>query len=206
MNILEIDNGTAASVVDGIKKTLLIYNLDIQKMSGIGSDNSSVMTGKNNGVHAILKKEVNHLILVRCVCHSVQLSVTAAAVNSLPDHLEFLLAETYNWFSHSTSRQLNYKLMYNALNNGINPLKIVRVSDTRWLSIQVAICRILDQWEDLKDHFKIVGTQEHCYKAKTLYNMYSDHNNLLYLTFLRPILTEVQHINLMFQSNSVDRA
>lgn len=96
--------------------------------------------------------------------------------------------------------------MDNALNNGINPLKIVRVSDTRWLNIQVAICRILYQWEDLKDHFKIVGTQEHCYKAKTLYNMYSGHNNLLYLTFLRPILTEVQHINLMFQSNSVDRA
>jgi len=56
LNILEIDNGTAASVVDGIKKTLLIYNLDIQKMRGIGSDNASVMTGKNNGVHAILKK------------------------------------------------------------------------------------------------------------------------------------------------------
>lgn len=114
-------------------------------MRGIGCDNASVMTGKDNGVYALLKKEVNHLVLVICVNHSIQLAVTVAATKVLPDHLEFLLTETYNWFSHSTNRQLSYKSMYNALNNGIYPLKITRISDTRWLSIQIAITRVLDQ-------------------------------------------------------------
>lgn len=89
--------------------------------------------------------------------------------------------------------------------NGIDPLKIVRVSSTRWLSIEVAVSRILDQWNDLRDHFRLVGSNDHCYKAKTLYNMFKDKNNLLYFTFLKPILGEAQHINQMFQSNSADR-
>lgn len=135
----------------------------------------------------------------------MQLAVSAAACTSLPDHLEFLLSETYNWFAHSTTRQLNYKILYNTLNNGIDPLKIVRVSSTRWLSIEVAVSRILNQWNDLKDHFRLVGSNDHCYKAKTLYNMFNDKNNLLYFTFLKPILGEAQHINQMFQSNSADR-
>jgi len=108
--------------------------------------------------------------------------------------------------------------MYNALNNGINPLKIVRVSDTHWLSIQVAICHILNQWEDLKDHFKIVGTQEHCHKAKTLYNMYSDHPFLEFKTehlrtkyfknhnlFFKPTTVVVGYIKQNKRVEEVDR-
>lgn len=194
LTLVELDAGSAVHIVEALKKSLTIYNLDITKLRGIGSDNASVMTGKNNGVYAILKRELDHLVLIRCVCHSVQLAVSAAASTSLPDHLEFLLSETYNWFAHSTTRQLNYKILYNTLNNGIEPLKIVRVSSTRWLSIEVAVSRILDQWNDLRDHFSLVGSNDHCYKAKTLYNMFKDKNNLLYFTFLKPILGEAQHI------------
>lgn len=123
----------------------------------------------------------------------------------MPDYLEFLLAETYNWFAHSTSRQLSYKLLYQHLNNGIDPLKIDRVSSTRWLSIEVAVSRVLDQWEILKEHFKEAGHTDTCYKAKMLYKMYCNVNNQLYFIFLKPILSEAQHINNLFQSNTADR-
>lgn len=201
-----IDAGTAVSVLNGMKSVLSFYNLDLQNLRGIGTDNANVMVGRENGVFSMLLKEVDHLILIRCVCHSVQLSVSAAAANVLPTHLEFLLSETYNWFSKSTNRQLSYKQLYNAINNGIDPLKILCVAQTRWLSIEDAVTRILDQWLELKQHFKIAASHEKCYKAKMLSEMYTDVNNEAYLMFLKPILSEAQYVNKIFQSNNADPA
>ena len=91
LQVSELDAGNASSIVQDIKDILEGYGLDIQKMRGIGCDNASVMTGSENGVFAILKRTVPHLLLMRCVCHSVQLAVSAAAKSALPKHLESLL-------------------------------------------------------------------------------------------------------------------
>lgn len=59
----------------------------------------NIFLGVNNGVFHKLKEEVPHLILIRCVCHSIQLAVSKAVAETLPRNLEFLVSETYNWFS-----------------------------------------------------------------------------------------------------------
>lgn len=108
LNVIELDSGTAVSMVEGIKQSLLAYELNIQNVRGIGCDNASVMVGQHSGVCVLLKNEVKHLILLRCMRHSIQLAVS----NNLPDHLEYLLVETYNWFAPSTSRQLSYFILF----------------------------------------------------------------------------------------------
>lgn len=45
---------------------------------------------------------------------------------------------------------------------------------------------------------------EKCYTAEILWNMYCDENNMLYLLFLRPILSEIQSLNKAFQSEKND--
>lgn len=70
--------------------------LDLQNLLAIGTDNASVMVGINNGVYAKLKAEVPSLILIRCLCHSLQLAVSHAMTDTLPRNLEFLIHETYN--------------------------------------------------------------------------------------------------------------
>jgi len=92
----------------------------------------SAMTEVNNGVYIRLKEEVLNLILSRCVCHSLQLAVSAAAKACLPRHLEYLVRETYDWFSKSSSRQITYKNLYKIINDNKKPLKIVSAK-TRWL-------------------------------------------------------------------------
>lgn len=37
-----------------------------------------------------------------------------------------------------------------------------------------------------------------------LYTMYSDEKNLAFLLFLRPLLSDLQRVNKLFESNSVD--
>lgn len=142
--MVEITNCDAQSITDALKDTIDNKGLQLKNLVGIGTDNASVMVGVNNGVYQKLKLEIPSLILIPCVCHSLQLAVSSAASEALPRYIDFLIKETFNWFSHSNLRQSQYKDLFKAINNGHNPLKIVRVCGTRWLSIETAVFRILE--------------------------------------------------------------
>ncbi|KAE9524063.1 hypothetical protein AGLY_015544 [Aphis glycines] len=177
----------AQAIVDAMKSALQKYNLDIKNLIGIGSDNASVMVGINKGVYAILKQENPNLILIRCVCHSLQLATSQACAETVPRHLDFLISESYNWFSKSTLRQQSYKDLYKCMNENHEPLKIVQACNTRWLSIETAVIE-----------------REECYSAEMLYTLYKDEHNLAYLLFLRPLLGEIQRVNKLFESEYAD--
>lgn len=202
--MVDIEKCDAQSIVAAIKNTLKNKGLDLQKLSGIGTDNASVMVGVNNGVYKKLKEEIPGLVHIPCVCHSLQLAVSAAAAETLPRNIDYLIIETYNWFSNSTLRQVQYTNLYRAINDGQDPLKIVKSCDTRWLSIESAVKRILNQWLELKTLFGIARTKEKCYAADILFEMYNDDMNLAYRKFLYPILEEVQTVNKSFESNTAD--
>ncbi|XP_036149363.1 uncharacterized protein LOC118647829 isoform X1 [Monomorium pharaonis] len=204
LKLESLEGGDARSIVKAIKVALTEYGLSVQKMRGLGTDNASVMIGVNNGVFRQLKEEIPHLLLIRCVCHSIQLAISNAVADTLPRNLEFLISETYNWFSRSTERREQYKILFKALNDGLEPLKILQVAATRWLSITNAVRRVLQQWLELKTHFYLRRTADKCYAAELLYNMYTDIRNKLYFIFLEPILNETESVNKAFQTNNGD--
>jgi hypothetical protein len=119
-----------------------------EKLLGIGTDNASVMTGINNGVHKVLKEEfgLKYLVLIHCVCHSLQLAVSHASNDIIPRSVEYLVRETYNWFSVSPKRREAYKAIYETINCGEKPLQITKV------------CATL--------HFAVTKSREHCYMAR----------------------------------------
>lgn len=199
-----LESSDAVGIVAALVKCLQNQDLNLNNLIGLGTDNAAVMTGSRHSVYMILKTQYNlsHLILIPCVCHSLQLAVTRASENTLPRNIEFLIRETYNWFSHSTKRQIEYKNIYKLINCGESPLKILKACDTRWLSIEPAIVRILSQWEELKVHF--FTTKDSCYTAEMLYAMYSDDQNRLYVTFLRSLLGEVQETVKIFESEKAN--
>lgn len=202
LKLVELSNSTAEGIVDAVLKTLQEYKLNISKLKGLGTDNASTMVGRNKGVIALLQKLNSDIILIPCVCHSIQLAVSRAS-EYIPHEIEFLISETYNWFAKSASRQNSYKQIFSSINDGIEPYKLVRACDTRWLSIETAVKRIAGQWIELKTHFGITSRKEKCHKAKILYNLYTD-ANMAYLIFLKPVLHEVQKLNKSFESNTAD--
>ena len=206
LGLVELEGGDAHSIARAVVAFLEKCSLVKEKLLGIGTDNASVMTGINNGVHAVLKHEygLKDLVLIRCVCHSLQLAVTHASNETIPRSVEYLVRETYKWFSVSPKRREAYKAIYETINCGEKPLQITKVCATRWLSIEPAVSRILDQWEELKLHFEVTKSSEHCYMAEVLYSMYSDPQNVLYLTFLKSVLGEVQLAMKAFEGEQVD--
>ena len=181
LELVELDQCDAETIVNVLKLLLAEMKLNLQNLLAIGTDNASVMVGVNNGVYAKLKVKLPHLILTKCLCHLFQLAVSQASRETLPKELEFLIAETNQWFSHSFRRQQLCKQLYQTINDGANPLKIPKNCATRWLSIHHAVERVVQQWLELKIHFGIVRNSEDDYTSEMLYQMYADEKHLSYI-------------------------
>ncbi|KAK3892503.1 hypothetical protein Pcinc_003734 [Petrolisthes cinctipes] len=120
-------------------------------------------------------------------------------MRKLPSHLEFMVSETYRYFSHSTLRQQKYAQLYSTINVGEQPLKLQQLSETRWLAIAPCLTRVLQQYDELKLHFEISKHEEMNYTADLLHQMYSDPANKLYQVFLQPVVSQVNRVNKMFE-------
>lgn len=127
------------------------------------------------------------------------------ASEELPSNLDYMLRETYNWFNRSALRRKSYSDIYKIINDGEDPLQLIQLSATRWLARGKCVERILDQWESLKLQFDIAATEaQDRYVAKELQKMYSDLINLLFFNFLKPILSEFNALNVLFQKEQAD--
>ncbi len=198
LGIIPLECGTAEGIFTALRQFLDKNRLPAERCIGLGTDGCNTMCGKNQSVMTKFQALCPRMIHIRCICHSVQLC-SSYALKTLPRNIEFLVGETYNWFSHSTLRQQKYKQLYSCINIGEEPQKILKVSDTRWLSIAPCVQRILSQFEELKLHFQIVKDEERNYTAELLYQMYCCSENKLYLLFLKPILLELNRVNKLFQ-------
>ena len=199
LGLISLTSATADSVFKAIQDFLTSNCLCIKDCIGLATDGCNVMCGQNNSVITRFKNINPEIIHIKCICHSLQLC-SSYALKTLPRNIEFMISETYSWFAHSTVRQQRYKELYRAINVGEEPLKIIRMSDTRWLSIASCVQRVLDQYDALKLHFFNAKDTERNYTADLLHRMFSDIENKLYLVFLRSILAEVNRVNKLFQS------
>lgn len=204
--MMECYDSTADGIVNVIKKVLNEFELSIENLCGLGTDNAQVMVGVHNSVHKKLQnlKSKKYLTLVPCSCHSLQLAVTHAVSKSFPPNLEYICNETYSWFSKSAKRQYLYKNIYKAINNEKEPLKIPRICTTRWMSIETNLKRICEQWQELKTHFGLAKVSEKCYACHILYDLYEDETLFLLAIFLKNILKETQTTNKALQSKTND--
>jgi hypothetical protein len=88
------------------------------------------------------------------------------------------------------------------INNGVyNKLKLYAPNLTLIRCVcHSAVNRIHNQWLQLKTHFGIVRDKEKCYTAQILFEMYNDDMNYAYISFLKPILGDIQRVNKAFEA------
>lgn len=205
LGLFEVTKASADILTESLINFLKTCNLSINKLVGLGTDGANNLSGRNHSVYVLLKQHVPSLQLIKCVAHSLHLCCSKAA-EALPSSLDILCKETYNWFSCSPLRRSLYKETFNLLNTGtdVKFYNIVQLSGTRWLSRAKAMQVILNQWLELKTHFSFVVNKEKCYIGRTLYEMYNDNSLYLYLSFVCPILNNLNRVNLLFQTDEID--
>lgn len=202
LGIITLTETTAVVLYDSLVNYLNEINLPVKNLIGIGTDGANNLCGKNHSLFTLLKERVPlpQLQNVRCICHSLHLCSSKAS-ELLPSSLEFLVRETRNWFANSPLRRAHYADLFNSINDDNKVLlNLVQLSITRWLAWEGAVKRILYQWIELKTHFEIIiAGKEKCYTARTLYSMFNDPINHLYLIFLKSILYEINETNVYFK-------
>ena len=105
---------------------------------GLGFDGAATFSGKKTGVQARLKKHAPHAVFVHCHCHMLQLACVQAA-NSTPGikHVYTTLTTLWKYFHYSPKRAESLKEIQKVLE--LPELKVIKPSDTRWLSYQMCV-------------------------------------------------------------------
>ena len=145
MEILPLKKTNAQSIYSVLLDWLKKKDLQCSKLIGMGFDGAATFAGKKSGVQACLKKHVPHSVFVHC--HKLQLACVQSA-NSTEGikHVYTTLTTLWKFVHYSPKRCQNLKEIQKVLD--IPELKIVKPSDTRWLS-----------------HEKCVSTVKKCYGA-----------------------------------------
>ena len=99
------------------------------------------MTGKENGVAAILQSSSPAMIAVHCVAHRLALACSQAA-RGFPQFMQYkrTLIAIYSYFSHSSNRVHNMQEMQKVLDDPL--LRYKAIYDIRWLSFFNAIAAV----------------------------------------------------------------
>ena len=177
----------AIDLIDNFEKFITEFGLSLEKMIAIATDGASNLCGRNLSLFKLLKAKYPKLVLLQCICHSLN-KCAEKACQELPSTLEFLLRETRNWFSYSSLRKYVYSSLYQSI-VGKEPPKLTTLSNTRWLSFNKAVKQNIDQWQVLRNHFAMIVKESEkdpakkCYTAHQLSCMYEDRFN--YLSFIR---------------------
>lgn len=132
--ILKLKGATATEITEALVKCLADAGL-LSKVVCFGSDGASVMTGKDNGVAAMLRADervFKCLLAFHCICHNLALGANEAA-EQVPycAVVDSFVKSIYNLFAHSAKRQ-DELLALQQKNDEIG--KIKRSCSTRWLS------------------------------------------------------------------------
>ncbi|CAF5189187.1 unnamed protein product, partial [Rotaria magnacalcarata] len=201
LEIVEQLRETAQNIVDTLRDLLKKHNLDIQKLTSIGADNTNTNYGRNNSVFTILQLEVVNLLKGNCFCHVLSNSVKVSHQH-LPVDVETYLSQLYSHFSSSSKRIAELKEYFEFVE--IEYLCLLQHIKIRWLSLYNSIDRLLKVYEPLASYFCDINNDNAdaitCPPAIKIF--FSSNMSKCTLYFLHQILFDIQTKNLELQRYS----
>lgn len=199
-DLIEIEKADAETLYKTIVKSFSDRGIDIKNnLVGYGADGANVMMGNKNSVATLLTRDCPRLFVLKCVCHSFALCSSYACAK-LPDIIEKMAREIYNFIQNSPKRISEFAKIQCLLD--IKPLKLLQPSQTRWLSLEAVVKRILELYDAIKVYFNMAALADNITNAADILSTLKDPTTLLYFKFLSYILPIINGLNRLFQSES----
>lgn len=149
--LIEVTNSDATSLTNTLVSFFEKNNIPLTNIIGYASDTTNVMFGEYHSVVTLLKEKLPNLFVMKCLCHSAHLCASHAC-EKLPRSIENLVRDIYSHFSHSAKRLQEYKTFQHFTKT--EPHKLLKPAQTRWLSLEQCVQRVLEQWPALEAYFK----------------------------------------------------
>ena len=192
-----VENGSAVSLFNSFKHLFEERNIPITNIIGFVSDNCSTMLGKKKWIPKITQRYFTSVLVLGCVCHSFALCASHA-VSVLTLFLESLLKDITLYFSRSSKRQNDFTTIQDVV-QAVNH-RIPKLAQTRWLSRENVVSRILEQWEVLVLYFQSESRNDKVDGASKIYKLLVARGTKHRLCLLQYVFSKVNALNLEFQS------
>lgn len=194
---IEVTAADADHITAAVLGSLEKASIPTSNIIGFAADTTNVMFGCNHSVSTLLKEKIPYLFTMKCLCHSANLCASYAC-EKLPRIVEDMVRDTYSYFSHSAKRLAEFAEFQHFTET--EPHKILKPAQTRWLSLQMCVKRILEQWDALKLFFVHQAATERLVAAENLASAYNNPIFKLYFHFLDSTLPKFTKFNKLFQS------
>ncbi|XP_064082920.1 uncharacterized protein LOC135198931 [Macrobrachium nipponense] len=172
------------------------HSIPIDNLIGFAADGASNIMGPHNSLSSRLRVVAPGVTILKCVCHSVHLCASNAA-KTLPRVCEDLIRNIYTYFAHSAKRKNEFQEFQSFCD--VKPHKLLHVAQTRWLSLHLAVNRVVEQWQPLKLYFSQKHLEDRLSTPSAIYVALNDPAVFMYFKFLAFILPKFTQLNLMFQ-------
>ena len=159
---------------------------------GLGSDGANVMLGSRNSVLTRLRDKQPGLVSFHCNCHLAALIANHAS-KVLPGHLEDLTIQVWYFFQKSPKRSIEeFQAFVDA-----KPHKLLKAGQTRWLSLEMCVNRLLEQYDALLSFFR--SSEERLATIQRITTTLERPLTKLYLMFLSNALQVINAFNKLMQ-------
>ena len=197
LTVVEVDDGTAEGLYAAVKMFFEQQAIPLSNVIVFASDNCSTMMGVNTGFRILLKADVPDVFVLGCICHSFALCLHHAS-NCLPSWVESFVKDVCCYFARRSKRQHQFRLIQDVVETPRH--KVLKLSQTRWLSRGQVVSRILEQWDALKLFFQSESRVDRVDGASKIYQTMTTTGTKHILTFLNYILSKVDRLNVEFQA------
>lgn len=196
LKLLEVTDTDATTLVTCLVSYFEKHDIPLTNIVGYASDTTNVMFGQHHSVVTLLEEKLPHLYTMKCLCHSAHLCASHAC-EKLPRSIEDLVRDIYSHFSHSAKRLAEYEKFQVFTNT--EPHKLLKPSQTRWLSLEQCVVRILEQWPALEAYFQETNR---LVSACNTYAALKRPIVKLHYQFLKFVLPKFTQFNKLFQSET----
>ena len=197
---LHVISCTAKNLFELFKNCCVKHNLKIENIVGMACDNANVMVGAENSFFTHLKAVSENVVLLRCMCHSAAL-ISSHACGELPRSPEELVRQIGTYTSGSAKRCETMKEIQKLFDGNVE--KMLKLSNTRWLSFLNCIERILENYDILQTFFTNAMREDKLKTAESILAGLKNNCNKAYLLFLKYALKSFTTFNLLFQSKKI---
>jgi hypothetical protein len=114
----------------------------------------------HNSVLSRIRDKQPKVFSLGCLCHLANLC-SAAALKTLPISVDNLLIDMFYHFKYGAKKWEQFSEIQAEFED-VRPLRILKHSTTRWLSLLRCLKRLLDQWPALHSYFDRQAEVEPC--------------------------------------------
>ncbi len=203
LDIVPLKATDAKTIYSALVEFMKDKNIQISKLVGMGFDGAATFSGKHNGVQSLLKKISPHALFVHCHCHLLQLAcVQAANATSGIKHVYITLTTLWKFFHYSPKRAESLKAVQQVLD--LPELKVVKPSDTRWLSHERCVKAVKASYSAIVTALNNIYEQTHAPEALGISKALCRPSTLVAIYLLDYVLPQVAKLSRALQTERID--